>query len=571
MFVIWVTGLTLLVLISHGIEASNHRQRSLESNPDEQPYRTGYHFQPSKNWMNDPNGPMYHNGVYHLFYQHNPYGPLWGNIAWGHSISPNLIDWIHLDLALTPTDPNSDINGCWSGSTTVLPGNKPAILYTGIDSQNRQVQNLATPKNLSDPFLREWTKSPLNPLMTPINGLNPDRFRDPSTAWRGPDNMWRVVVGAGIDGHALAVMYKSSDFVNWTRSVAPLHSSQKTAMWECPDFFPVGINGSDGDNSYLNGDQYEKKHALKVSFDSRDYYVLGQYSPETEEFKVETDFMDEGSDLRLDYGKFYASKSFYDSEKKRRVVWGWVNESESDADATKKGWSGLQSIPRSVVLSKSGSQLVEWPVEEIEKLRGYKVSLQNIELQGDLVIEISGITASQADVEVSFEVTELEEAESMNSSRVDPQMLCGETNANVRGKVGAFGLKVLASDDLTEQTSIFFRIFKTNNSEEKKKYVVLMCSDQSRSSLRDGLDKTTYGTFLDLDPLQEKITLRTLIDHSIVESFGGEGRSCITARVYPVLAINEGAHLYAFNNGTTSVKISNLNAWSMKNARIVSM
>ncbi|XP_062098391.1 beta-fructofuranosidase, insoluble isoenzyme CWINV3-like isoform X1 [Humulus lupulus] len=461
---------------------------------------------------------MYHNGVYHLFYQHNPYGPLWGNIAWGHSISPNLIDWIHLDLALTPTDPNSDINGCWSGSTTVLPGNKPAILYTGIDSQNRQVQNLATPKNLSDPFLREWTKSPLNPLMTPINGLNPDRFRDPSTAWRGPDNMWRVVVGAGIDGHALAVMYKSSDFVNWTRSVAPLHSSQKTAMWECPDFFPVGINGSDGDNSYLNGDQYEKKHALKVSFDSRDYYVLGQYSPETEEFKVETDFMDEGSDLRLDYGKFYASKSFYDSEKKRRVVWGWVNESESDADATKKGWSGLQ-----------------------------------------------------ADVEVSFEVTELEEAESMNSSRVDPQMLCGETNANVRGKVGAFGLKVLASDDLTEQTSIFFRIFKTNNSEEKKKYVVLMCSDQSRSSLRDGLDKTTYGTFLDLDPLQEKITLRTLIDHSIVESFGGEGRSCITARVYPVLAINEGAHLYAFNNGTTSVKISNLNAWSMKNARIVSM
>ncbi|XP_060962578.1 beta-fructofuranosidase, insoluble isoenzyme CWINV1 [Cannabis sativa] len=518
---------------------------------------------------------MYYNGIYHLFYQYNPYGPLWGNITWAHSVSYNLIDWIHLDIALSPTDPNLDIIGCWSGSTTLLPGNKPAILYTGGDSKNRQVQNLALPKNLSDPFLIEWIKSPLNPLLTPIDDIDPSSFRDPTTAWRGPDNIWRVTIGARINGFGVALLYKSSDFLKWTRFETPLYLSKKNSvMWECLDFFPIGIKGSDGDNHYLNQDQFKKKYVLKASFQfiSREYYILGEYSPKTEEFKVESEFMDQNCDLRLDYGKFYASKSFYDSQKMRRVLWGWVNESYSETDASK--WFGLQSFPRSILLSKSGRQLVQWPIEEIEKLRSddEKVSLQNKELRSDSLFEISGVTASQADVEVSFEVTELEETELMDPSWVDPQLLCDEKNASVRGKIGAFGLLVLASNDLSEQTAIFFRIFKTNNNKsEKKKYVVLMCSDQSKSSLRNDLDKTTYGAFQDIDPLHEKITLRTLIDHSIVESFGGEGMSCITTRVYPILAINKGAHLYVFNNGTNSVKLSKLNAWSLRNARFFFM
>ncbi|KAK2353121.1 beta-fructofuranosidase, cell wall isozyme [Trifolium repens] len=78
---------------------------------------------------------------------------------------------------------------------------------------------------------------------------------------------------------------------------------------------------------------------------------------------------------------------------------------------------------------------------------------------------------------------------------------------------------------------------------------------------------STYGTFIDVDVLNEKLSLRTLIDHSVVESFGGEGRACITARVYPTLAINDKTSLYAFNNGTTDVKITSLNAWSMTKAQ----
>lgn len=290
---------------------------------------------------------MYYNGVYHLFYQYNPYSAVWGNISWGHSISYDLVDWVHLDDALNPTDP-FDINGCWSGSATFLPGKKPVILYTGSDTQNHQVQNLAVPNNNSDPLLREWTKCPHNPLMSPVNDIDPDFFRDPTTAWLGPDKFWRVIVGAQIDGNGMAILYKSEDFIKWKRASSPLHSSTKTKMWECPDFYPVVENSSYGSEADYSSDQDHQrlnvKHVLKASFKDRDYYILGKYAPETDKYVVETDFLDVGSDLRYDYGKFYASKTFYDSAKRRRVLWGWITESDSVPDDKNKGWSGLQVL-----------------------------------------------------------------------------------------------------------------------------------------------------------------------------------------------------------------------------------
>ncbi|KAL9400068.1 hypothetical protein Peur_009029 [Populus x canadensis] len=554
--VIWVVGFCVL-LVDHGVQASHQSSRNLQET--DQPYRTGYHFQPPKNWMN---GPLYYKGVYHLFYQYNPDGAVWGNIIWAHSVSYDLVNWVHIDHAIYPTQP-SDINGCWSGSTTILPGEKPAILYTGIDTKNHQVQNLAVPKNLSDPLLREWIKSPYNPLMTPVDGIDPDLYRDPTTAWQGPDKIWRVIVGSQINGHGRAILYRSKDFVNWTRMDSPLHSSGKTEMWECPDFFPVSTSSTNGVDT--SSQDKSTKHVLKASFNHHDYYILGSYMPENDKFSVETNFMDSGVDLRYDYGKFYASKTFFDGAMNRRILWGWINESDSESDDIKKGWSGLQSIPRTVLLSINGKQLVQWPVKEIEKLRSKNVSFHDKKLKSGSVLEVPGITASQADVDVSFELLNLEDAEILDPSWTDPQLLCSQKKASVRGKLGPFGLLAFATKDLKEQTAIYFRIFRSNH-----KYIVLMCSDQSRSSVREELDKTTYGAFVDMDPRHENITLRSLIDHSIVESFGGEGRACITARAYAKLAIHKQAYLFAFNNGTSSVKISRLNAWSMENAQIVS-
>ncbi|XP_023733615.1 beta-fructofuranosidase, insoluble isoenzyme CWINV1 [Lactuca sativa] len=553
---VWVLSLCLVwVLNGVGVHAS--------SPTDElQPYRSGFHFQPPKNWINDPNGPMYFNGVYHLFYQYNPYGPLWGNISWGHSISYDLVNWFLLEPALTPKEPY-DINGCLSGSTTILPGPQPIILYTGQDLNNSQVQNLAFPKNLSDPLLKDWIKWSGNPFLTPIDDIKPGQFRDPSTAWIGPDGKWRIVIGSEINGHGTALLYHSRNGTSWTRSKNPLYFSSKTGMWECPDFYPVSSGDKKGLDTSFEGNN--TIHVLKASFNNREYYVIGNYDPIKDQFFViGNDFMVSNTQFQYDYGRFYASKSFYDGANQRRVLWGWVNEGDSQSDDVKKGWSGLQSFPRSIWLSNNRKQLVQWPVDEIQKLRTKRFNITNRELPGSVLLKIPSITASQADVEVSFSLTNLSEIELIDSEAIDPQLLCSQKNASISGRFGPFGLLILASKNLTEQTAVFFRVFKGPN-----KFLVLMCSDQSRSSIAQEVDKSIYGAFLDLDPLHEKIRLRSLIDHSIVESFGGKGLSCITARVYPKLAINEQAELYVFNNGTQSVTISTLNAWSMKEAQIV--
>ncbi|KAI3501675.1 hypothetical protein L1887_29629 [Cichorium endivia] len=508
-------------------------------------------------------GPMCYNGVYHLFYQYNPFGPLWNlRMYWAHSVSHDLINWIHLDLAFAPTEP-FDINGSLSGSATVLPGNKPIMLYTGIDTENRQVQNLAVPKDLSDRYLKEWVKHTGNPIISLPEEIQPDDFRDPTTTWLEEDGTWRLLVGSQKDKTGIAFLYHSDDFVNWTKSDSPLHKVSGTGMWECVDFFPVWVDSTNGVDTSIINPSNRVKHVLKLGIQDhgKDCYLIGKYSADKEHYVPEDELT--LSTLRLDYGMYYASKSFFDPVKNRRIMTAWVNESDSEADVIARGWSGVQSIPRSLWLHKNQKQLVQWPIEEIEMLRENKVSFQNKKLDGGSLLEVQGITASQADVKISFKLANLEEVEELDPSWVDPQVICSEKDASKKGKFGPFGLLALASSDLSEQTAIFFRVFRKNG-----RYVVLMCSDQSRSSMKNGIEKRTYGAFVEIDPQQDEISLRTLIDHSIVESFGGGGKTCITARVYPTLAIGEQARLFAFNHGTESVEISELSAWSMKKAQM---
>ncbi|XP_004498876.1 beta-fructofuranosidase, insoluble isoenzyme CWINV3-like [Cicer arietinum] len=504
---------------------------------------------------------MYYKGVYHLFYQHNPYAATFGDrIIWAHSVSYDLISWIHLNHAIEPSEPY-DINSCWSGSATILPGEKPAILYTGIDKNKHQVQNLAFPKNLSDPFLREWEKHPQNPVMTSPSGVEKDNFRDPSTAWHGNDGKWRVIIGAQNGDEGKTILYQSDDFLNWTVNPNPFFATDDTGVCECPEFFPVYINSTNGVDTSVENQSV--RHVLKISYIriQHDYYFVGKYVSEKEKFTPDVEFKGTSSDLRFDYGKFYASKSFFDYAKNRRILWGWVNESDTTQDDIEKGWAGLQTIPRQVWLDKSGKRLMQWPIEELENLRDKQISITEQKLESGSTLEVLGITASQVDVEVLFELPELESGEWLDPSEVDPQLLCSKQYESRSGKIGPFGLLALASKDLTEQTAVSFQIYRAPN-----RYICLMCSDQSRSSLRQDLDKTTYGTIFDIDANLKTISLRSLIDKSIIESFGDGGRACITSRVYPSLAIEKDAHLYVFNNGSQSVVISKLNAWSMKQA-----
>ncbi|KAI4329101.1 hypothetical protein L6164_021401 [Bauhinia variegata] len=558
----WLCAIFISLVFGHGAQASHHVYRNLQSVSSAssyQPYRTAYHFQPPRHWIN---GPMYYKGFYHLFYQYNPKGAVWGNIVWAHSVSKDLVNWTPLDPAIYPSQP-SDFYGCWSGSATILPGDKPAILYTGIiDTKKSQVQNSAMPKNLSDPYLREWVKTPKNPLMAPnrANNINASSFRDPTTAWLGKDGWWRVLVGSKRNSRGMAILFKSKNFVKWIEAKQPLYSAEGTGMWECPDFFPVLSKSLSGVDTSVNGP--DVKHVLKVSLDDKkhDYYLIGTYNAAKDNFIPDIGF--ESYVLRYDYGKYYASKTFFDYGKNRRILLGWINESSSQADDIKKGWSGIHAIPRKIWLHKSGKQLVQWPVTEIEKLRTNPVNWPKKVLKGGELLQVTGVAAAQADVEISFQVNGLKKAERLDYW-LDPQDLCSRKGAAVRGGLGPFGLLVFASKGLQEYTAVFFRILRYQN-----KHLVLLCSDQSRSSLNKDNDLTSYGAFVNVDPLGEKLSLRTLIDHSVIESFGGEGNAVITSRVYPTLAINDKAQLYAFNNGTADVKIKRFSAWSMKKAKI---
>ncbi|RCV15058.1 hypothetical protein SETIT_3G028300v2 [Setaria italica] len=525
--------------------------------------RTAYHFQPAKNWMNDPNGPFYHNGIYHFFYQYNPHGPTFGTgkLSWGHSVSGDLVNWAFLGAALEPTSP-FDADGCWSGSATVLPDGRPVILYTGRDTDTVQVQNVAFPKDPTDPLLREWHKPSCNPVIPQPADVTGNNFRDPSTAWLGGDGLWRFSVAAEVAGVGSTLVYRSADFLRWERNATPLHASPDVPALECADFFPVAERGTEGlDTSAAN--VAGVRHVLKLSnMADEDYYMVGWYDDAADTFVPAEG--ERGSDVRkwrrIDHGHLFGAKSFFDASKKRRVLWAWVDETDGHSDDVAKGWAGIQAFPRALWLDTDGKQLVQWPVEEIETLRRRRVALLGAEVGSGGLHEIAGIETQQADVEAIFEIPKLEAAEKFDPKWLqDPGKLCSES-----GGVGPFGLIAMASGDLQEQTAIFFRVFKHDDM-----YKVLMCMDLTRSSTKEGVYKPVHAGFVDVNVEKDRsLSLRTLIDHSVIESFGGGGRTCITARVYPEHAATGSSHLYLFNNGSGSVKVSKLEAWELGTASV---
>ncbi|KAI5080791.1 hypothetical protein GOP47_0003974 [Adiantum capillus-veneris] len=534
-----------------------------------QPYRTGFHFQPTKNWMNDPNGLMFYKGYYHLFYQWNPYAAVWGNITWGHAVSTDMLNWRILQLALVP-DQWYDLYGCWSGSATIIGPDKPVLLYTGWSnvsfSRDNQVQMqaMAVPENSSDPLLEKWRKIEENPILVAPTDINSTKFRDPTEAWIASDGKWRMLIGAKRKNRGLALLYKSSDFVHWEQAKHPLHSVPRTGMWECPDLYPILVAGKNGIETSANG--HGVMHVLKVSLDDtkHDYYTVGTYVSDTDSFLPANAALDAGIGLQYDYGKFYASKTFYDSGKGRRILIGWVNESSSSENDIGKGWSSLQGFPRQVWLDgDTKNSLLQWPIEEIESLRRKSVSLSNVPLKAGSLVEVRGVEGTQLDVEVEFDLPRMDLAEALNVDASNVQVTCSNLGASRHGALGPFGLLVLASDDHVEQTALFFYIVASEHG-----WKALVCSDQSRSSLARDLDKTSYGSYVSISQRETSLRLRVLVDHSIVESFAQGGKVCITSRVYPTKAINNKAHLYLFNNGTASVQVRNLLAWEMASAKI---
>lgn len=198
-------------------------------------YRPSYHFTPLYGWMNDPNGMVYKDGEYHLYFQYNPYGSKWGNMHWGHAVSKDLVHWEHLDPAIA-RDPVGHI---FSGSSVIDKKNtagfgKDAIIaiYTNNSVNHDEVQCIA----YSNDNGRTFTKYEGNPVLTPFDGLKD--FRDPKVFWYEKGKCWYMIVSADKEMR----LYKSKNLKKWNYvSAFGKGIGQQPCQYECPDFFQLPV------------------------------------------------------------------------------------------------------------------------------------------------------------------------------------------------------------------------------------------------------------------------------------------------------------------------------------------
>ncbi|CAH1419985.1 unnamed protein product [Lactuca virosa] len=521
--------------------------------------RTAFHFQPKKNWMNDPNAPVFYNGWYHLFYQYHPEAPVWGKIVWGHAVSKDLINWRHLPIAME-TDQWYDEEGVWTGSATILSDGQLVVLYTGSTNESLQVQNLAYPADPSDPLLINWVKYPGNPVLFPPPGIDNDDFRDPTTAWKTPDGKWRFTIGSKINKTGISLVYDTEDFKTFEILDELLHAVPGTGMWECVDFYPISMLGENGLDTSVDGTGV--KHVVKASMDAdrNDYYAIGTYDAYKGKWTPDSPTLDVGIGLRYDYGIYYASKTFFDQNKQRRVLWSWIKETDTEASDIRKGWASLMGVPRTIVFDKKTlNNIIQWPVEEINRLRTNLTAFKDVVVEAGSLIPLNLPSASQLDIVAEF-IVDKKTMEVLNGA--DTSYDCAKSGgATQRGALGPFGFSVLANEGLAEHTPVYFYIVKGVDGNLK----TFFCADQSRSSNANDVDKSIYGSIVPVLK-GEKLSMRILVDHSIVESFAQEGRTCITSRVYPTKAINNNAQLFLFNNATATKVTVSVNVWQMNSA-----
>jgi beta-fructofuranosidase len=320
-----------------------------ESKLASDPERPRFHLLPARNWMNDPNGPIYFNGRYHMFFQYNPLAATWGDMSWNHAVSKDMLHWKHLPVAMTPTPGTYDSFGVFSGSAIAV-GKRVYAVYTGTQHSGADKATIRDGANnvqesqclawSDDPMLVTWTKDPANPVIpAPPPGLDITGFRDPS-AWKQGD-WYYLTVGSGIAKvGGCVLLYRSKDLKAWEylheltggewNGVPTSNPCDDGQMWECPEFFAL-----DGG------------HALIYSTFGKVFWESGVLDEATMKFTSKKRGL-------LDLDAFYAPKTQLDAEG-RRILWGWIPERRSEAAMREAGWSGMMSLPRVLNLDADGT------------------------------------------------------------------------------------------------------------------------------------------------------------------------------------------------------------------------
>ena len=315
-------------------------------------FRPAYHHTPLYGWMNDPNGMFYKDGIWHLYFQYNPYGSQWENMTWGHSTSKDLIHWETQPLAI-----EADWLGSIFSGSCVTNGNDVVAFYTSAG--HHQTQSMAVSKDGG----RSFEKFGGNPILSTSD--IPD-FRDPKAFWNEDAKVWNLILAAGQEMR----IYSSKDLKDWKyESSFGKEYGNHSGVWECPDLFKLRME---------DGELSNEKWVLICNINpggpfggSATQYFVGQFDGKKftcESMPKVTKWMDYGKD-------HYATVSFYNAPDNRRVVLAWMSNWQYANQVPTKQYRSANSIPRDLGLFQYGEEtyVSVVPSKEMLALRGEKV------------------------------------------------------------------------------------------------------------------------------------------------------------------------------------------------------
>ena len=355
--------------------SSIDQSKEIKGSVYDETLRPQFHFTSQRGWLNDPNGRVFYQGEYHLFYQHNPYGWNWGNMHWGHAVSKDLVHWRELPIALYP-----DENGTmWSGSAVVdwnntagfQTGREPALVAMVTAGGATATQEIA----YSNDRGRTWTKYEKNPVLGHIVADN----RDPKVVWFAPENKWVMALYLDHNDYAL---FSSSDLITWQK----LSDLNLPGDAECPNFFQIPL---DGDTNNMRW----------VFYGASGVYLVGKFDGQK--------FTPETHPQRLQNGNcWYASQVFSDIPKSdgRCILIPWGRLPDGDIF---KGmpFNQMEGLPVELTLhsTSDGASLLVNPARELKSLRTatHTIAPQTISPGNN---PLAGITGDLLEIEAQIDI-----------------------------------------------------------------------------------------------------------------------------------------------------------------------
>jgi fructan beta-fructosidase len=475
-------------------------------------HRPQFHFSPEEKWLNDPNGMVFFNDEYHLFYQHHPLGTTWGPMHWGHAVSKDLVQWEQLPIALYPDEHGAIFSGSavvdWNNTSGFFDGEPGLVaIYTSADhypesDRPRQRQSLAYSKDNG----RSWVKYEGNPVLSDVNITD---YRDPKVFWDDETNKWVMVLATGQS----VTIYTSPNLKEWEfASEFGEKAGSHDGVWECPDLFALPVDGNANQQKWVMLVSIGDDPAFKEG--SRTQYFIGTFDGTT----FVNDHPEE-TVLWIDYGRDnYAGVSWSDIPKQdsRRIYIGWMSNWRYANQVPTKDWRGAMTLPRelSLVSSEDGVRLVQKPVSEVSSLRKGTEVYQNLSIESHSPSSFNMISSIN-EITIEFE----------------------KRNAN------SFGIVIQSSE--REKTIICYDVVKE-----------LLVVDRTNSGENSFSESFPAIQEAPLKLETGKLNLQIFLDASSIEVFANDGKVALTCLIFPKGIYNQ-IDLFS-KEGTTFVPSLNI-------------